>query len=171
MKTVLSRSSLIGFTAMIVVAMVVFAIGAFYSLAEPGQESLLGMVYMAWLPISMLSPVALPVLILIVALITWQLTRNLSTAADVKEGKKRLMVSVWVSTGLATIPCLLLTLALLIGSLTAIPGDGADASGLGMAMFFSMICLFWNVFLVLLIGFLARLLVREQTVEQAIPTL
>ena len=156
---------------MIVVALVVVAIGVFYAQVEPGQESLLGLVYLAWFPISMVSPVALPVLILIVALITWQLTRNPSTAADVKEGKKRLMISVWVSTGLATVPCLLLTLALLVGSLTTIRGDGADASGLGMAMFFSMMCLFWNLFLILLIGFMARLLVREQTVEPAIPTL
>ena len=156
---------------MIVVAVVVFAIGSFYATVGPGQESLFGMVYMAWYPIAMLSPIALPALIAIVALITWQSTRNLSSTTDVKEGKKRLMVSVWVSASLATVPCLLLTLALLVGSLTTPPGDGADASGLGMAMFFSMICLFWNLFLVLLIGFLARLLVREQTVEQAIPTL
>ena len=171
MKPVLSRSSLIGFGAMIVVTLVIVALVAFYAQVEPGQESLLGLVYMAWLLISMLSPVALPVLVLIVALITWQLTRNLSTAADVKESKKRLMVSVWVSTGLATVPCLLLTLVLLVGSLTTIREGGADASGLGMAMFFSMMCLFWNVFLVLLIGFLARLLIREKTIEQAIPTL
>jgi hypothetical protein len=75
------------------------------------------------------------------------------------------MISVWVSTTIAVSPLLLLSLFLLIYSVTTKSTNGGDAAGLGMAMFFSALCLFYNLFLVLIIGLLARLLVKKENTE------
>lgn len=166
MKTTLLHSSRIGSIAMIVTALVGGAIGTLYALSEPGQESLPNLVYLAWFPFAMMAPMGLPVLIVIVALITWRQTRKLSIDKDTKEAKKQLMFSVWVSTAIATLPFLLLTLILFILTLVTPPKNPGDSTGLGMGMFFSMLCMFWNLFLIIIVGLFSRLLVTKEKAEQ-----
>jgi len=161
MKTNLIHSANIGLIAMIIVALIAVVLGALISLSNPGQESLSNLIYFTWFPLAMTAPISLPALMAIVAWITWRQTRDLLTNLDSREAKKQVMISAWLSTGIATLPFLLLTLLLYYFSVTT-PGGGAGA---GMGEFFSMLCLLWNLFLIVVVGFFARLFVPKVKVN------
>jgi hypothetical protein len=172
MRPALLRASMVGFTAMICIVLI-FALMAFTMVrSELGSDpDLGGAIYLMWSPFAMLAPLGLPIFILIVGLLTLWQTRSISLDADVRESKKQLMVSVWISTLIATLPFLLLTLGLMYVSMNTSPSDPGDPAGLGMVMFFSMMCLFWNLLLIAVMGPIARLWVRGQAADQRIPVL
>lgn len=164
MKDALLHSSRVGFSAMIVVALVGGGIGALNALGQ--DDNLLNIVYLAWFPLAMISSIVLPILIWRIALSTWRQTKSLSTDIDPREARRWLMISVWVSTGIATLPFIVLTLILYILTLTTSPSNPGDGSALGMGQFFSMLCLFWNLFLIFVIGLIARSWIKREKTDQ-----
>ena len=152
---------------MTLLVLVISIFASITAVDELGQEAtLVNSIYFAWFPVAMMSPIGLPVLVSLTALITWLRTRELSMAMNPGDAKRRMMISAWVSTTIATLPILLLSLSMLVLSLTTPPTNPGDGAGLGMAIFFSMLCVFWNVILIITIGLLARLLIKNEKPDQ-----
>jgi len=162
MKTSLVHSANIGIIAMIIIGLIDGVIGTFIASSEP-RESLANLVYYFWIPIGLMAPL-FPVLVATIARITWRQTGDLLINLNTKEAKKQVMISVWVSTAIATLPFLLLTLSLFVASVTT-PGGGA---GSGMAQFLSMLCMFWNLLIILAIGLIARLWIKNEKTNQPV---
>ena len=162
MKAYLIRSTFIGAGAMmlLVIPFTILTILRY----EPGTD-FAGVVYLAWFTMSQPALICLPILLLLTTIFMWFQTKEISVSTSPSEAKKRLMISVWVSTAIATAPLLLLSLLMLIYSLTTQSTNGEDAAGLGMAMFFSMLCMFGNIFLIVVAGLLARLLITKEKTE------
>lgn len=166
MKTYLIRSIFLGVIVMVlsIIPIAILTVLQFESSMGFGD-----VIYMAWFSMSQPSVVCSPLLLVIITWVVWSQIKKTSADIGLSEAKKQLMISVWVSTTIAVSPLLLLSLFLLIDSVTTKPTNGGDATGLGMAMFFSASCLFYNLFLVLIIGLLARLLVKKENTETFSP--
>jgi hypothetical protein len=160
-KSVLLRSVLIGISVLTLIVLLLW-IADVNLMRDDGVGSLFETFPFTVLFISLgMAPIGLPLLILIIAGVTWWQTGRLSKDLSVPDTKKQLMYSVWVSTSIATSPILLSTIFFI--SKTMSPNSG---SGEGWALIVSVMLFAWNTFLIFIVGLIARLMIKKKRLNE-----
>lgn len=168
MKPALLRSALIGLVVMVLI-IILGGMGYVGTKGDFEGNGPVGIIlYLIFFVSCLAGPIGLPLLLLVIALITWWRTRHLSKDLSVSEAKKQLMYSVWISTAVASFPILVSAILMVIFPATSTSTDPGAASGKGMAMFFAMILFAWNAFLIFMIGVVAQLMVKNDKPKETL---
>jgi len=167
MRNLLLRSSLVGFCFGIINWLVGFI--ALYLLMESGSIrlgpngfTLIGLLYLvpyALVYTYQITFCGFPFLFLIVAIITWLVTRNVVRKSSMQDGKNQVMVAVWLSLIIAISPFILAALIDFVGTLIANGLNGSRGSKYELVA--SLLLFLESMVLIFLMGLLARLSMRK----------